>query len=159
MLDGRKRVPVFPVSELQIRYHSVSFNHFYIQSFDQKPHRRVKSYNYSSQNHENKLNNSSKRRSWTYTTLANQLLNTFSRGRSYRIRDFKPRLRDLNCLMNLTILLQPSRNLLEVPLIAIRYRLGVDTIGMNMFEREILAWIKCWALATSGGEVMRGRCE
>lgn len=41
--------------------------------------------------------------------------------------------------MNLTILLQPSRNLLEVLLIAIRYRLGVDTIGMNMFEREILA--------------------
>jgi hypothetical protein len=41
--------------------------------------------------------------------------------------------------MNLTILLQPSRNLLELPFSAIRYRLGVDTIGMNMFEREILA--------------------
>jgi hypothetical protein len=42
--------------------------------------------------------------------------------------------------MNLIILLlQPSRNLLELPLSAIRYRLGVDTIGMNMFEREILA--------------------
>lgn len=81
-----------------------------------------------------------KRRYSTCKTLPNQLLNTFSQGGSPRIRDFKPRLRNLNCLMNLTlVLMQPSWNLLKLPLSAIRSTLGIEATGMNMFEREILA--------------------